>query len=58
VVEVGRDLRSHLLQPLLDQDHPEQVAQAHVLVAFEISKEEDSSASLGSLCQCSITHTV
>lgn len=34
-VEVGRDLWDLLVQPLLKQGHPKQVAQGHAQVAFE-----------------------
>ena len=44
--------------PLLQQGHLELVAQDSVQTALSISKDGDSTASLGSLCPCSVTLTV
>lgn len=59
MVEGGSDLwRSPGPTFLLKQGHPEQVAQDHVQVAFEYSKQGDSMAFLGNPCQCSVIPTV
>ena len=55
MAEVGRNLwRSLSLRLLLQQGHPEQAA--HVQVPFEDLQEGESTASLGTLYQCSVTH--
>lgn len=56
MVEVGRSLwRSSSPFHLLKKDHIKQFVQHHVQI---ISKEGDSTTSLGNLCLCFITHTV
>ena len=57
MAEVGRDLWVHLAQPLLQQGHPEQGAQAHVQAVLEDLQGGDSTAPLDSLRQCSATCT-
>ena len=52
MAEVGRELWVHLIQSLLQRGHTEQGVQ----VASEDLQGGDSSASLGSLSQCSILH--
>ena len=51
MAEVGRDLWVHLAQPLLQQGHPEQGAQAHVQAVLEDLQGGDSTAPLDSLRQ-------
>lgn len=46
MAEVGRDLWVHLLQPPLQQGHPDQSAQDHVQVAFGDLQGGDSTTSL------------
>ena len=58
MVGVGRDLwRSSCPIPLIEQGCPEQGAQECVQVGFECLQGRDPTASLGSLCPCSGTHT-
>jgi len=58
MIEVGRDLwRSFCPFPLLRQGHLEQAASV-CRCLLNISKEGDSTASQGNLCQCSVTFTV
>lgn len=52
MVGVSRSIWVHLLQPLLQQGHPAQGAQA-----FGDLQERDSTASMGNLCQFSIICT-
>ena len=47
-----------IVQHLLKQEHPQQVVQDYVQVAFEDLKVGDSTNSLGNLCQCFITFWV
>lgn len=54
---VEKDFLVHLLQPLFNQGHPKQVAQAHVQAAPEDFQGGHSTASLGNRCQCSIICT-
>lgn len=42
MIEVEMDFWNHLIQPLLKQEHPEQVSQACVQVAFEDFQERNS----------------
>lgn len=46
-VEVGRDSGGHLVQFLLKQDHLQQGAHHHVLVAFDSLQGGHSATSLG-----------
>ena len=55
--EADQALQVHLAQLLLQLEHPEKGAQAHVQVAFGHLQGGDPTTSLGSLCQCSITWT-
>jgi len=56
MVGVGRDLcGSSSPTPLQKQDHLQQAAQDRVQAVLNISREGDSTTSLGSLFQCSIT---
>lgn len=57
MAEAGRDFWAHLVQHLLKQGHQEEGALHHAWVTFW-DLQGDSVASLGNLCQCSITHTV
>lgn len=58
-VQVGRDLwRSPAATPLLKQGHQEPVAQDHIQTALYISRDGDSTASLGNLCHCLVTLAV
>lgn len=56
-VGVGGNLQVQLVQPLFQHGHPAQGAQAHIQAAFETLQGRDSTASLGSLCQSSVTLT-
>lgn len=47
-----------LVQPLIQQGHSEQCTQAHVQMALEVLQPGDFKTSLGSLCQCPVTHAV
>jgi len=47
----GKALCVHLLQPLLKQEHPENVAHNPIQVVFGDFRRGNSTASLGSLCQ-------
>lgn len=55
--EAGRDLRSSGPRPLLKQDHVEQAVHDHIQMLQNISKDGDSTASMGNLCQCLVTFT-
>ena len=57
MVEVGRDLRVCLLQPLLKQGQQKQGAQNPAPTALEDLQEGDLTVSLCRLCQCSIMHS-
>jgi len=59
IAEVGRDLwGASGLIPLLKQGHPELVALDRVQADLNISKDGDSTTSLGNLCKCLVTLTV
>lgn len=47
MAEVGRALCVYLLQPHLQQGHPEQAGQAHTQATFGDLQGEDSTASTG-----------
>jgi len=56
ILGVGRDLwLSPSPNPLPKQGHQQQAAQHHVQAGLNISREGDSTAPLGSLCQGSVT---
>ena len=57
MAKVGRDLCVHRAQPLLQQGHPQQGAQAHVQVTSGDLQGGDPTASLGNPCQRSIICT-
>lgn len=57
-MEVGRDLWVPLVQPLLQQGHPKKGAQDHSQTPFEDLQGGDLTASLGHLCEGSITHRI
>jgi len=57
MVKVADISGGHLAPTLLQWGHTEQGAQAHVQVAFGDLQGGDTTASLGSLCHCSITCT-